>query len=68
LSQVRDLTWFVVILMVFVAAFAIATEAMLYHAAEGLMSWRLVLDLPRRAYWQIYGELFLDDIEGEILE
>ena len=62
-SQIRDLMWFVMILMVFIGAYAIASEAILYPETE--LSWKLLYHLPRKAYWQIYGELFLEEIEGE---
>ncbi|XP_070175133.1 transient receptor potential cation channel subfamily M member-like 2 [Littorina saxatilis] len=61
--MIRDLMWFVVILMVFIGAYAIASEAILYPETE--LSWKLLYHLPRKAYWQIYGELFLEDIEGD---
>ena len=51
------------ILMVFIGAYAIASEAILYPETE--LSWKLLYHLPRKAYWQIYGELFLEEIEGE---
>ncbi|XP_076456247.1 transient receptor potential cation channel subfamily M member-like 2 isoform X2 [Babylonia areolata] len=60
--MIRDLMWFVVILMVFIGAYAIASEAILYPQTE--LSWKLLYHLPRKAYWQIYGELFLEEIEG----
>ena len=58
--------WFVVILMVFIGAYAIASEAILYPETE--LSWKLLYHLPRKAYWQIYGELFLEEIEGQEIE
>ncbi|KAK7482390.1 hypothetical protein BaRGS_00026409, partial [Batillaria attramentaria] len=61
--MVRDLMWFVVILLVFIGAYAIASEAILYPNTE--LSWKLLYYLPRKAYWQIYGELFLEEIEGD---
>ncbi|KAL8563213.1 hypothetical protein ACOMHN_053960 [Nucella lapillus] len=60
--MIRDLMWFVVILMVFIGAYAVASEAILYP--ETKLSWKLLYHLPRKAYWQIYGELFLEEIEG----
>ncbi|XP_025081227.1 transient receptor potential cation channel subfamily M member 2-like isoform X2 [Pomacea canaliculata] len=59
--MVRDLLWFVVILLVFIGAYSIASQAVLFPNTE--LSWSLLYQLPRKAYWQIYGELFLDDIE-----
>lgn len=43
-------------------AYAVASEAVLYPNSE--LSWKLLYYLPRKAYWHIYGELFLEDIEG----
>ncbi|XP_059161260.1 transient receptor potential cation channel subfamily M member-like 2 isoform X2 [Physella acuta] len=60
---VQDLLLFIAILAVFVVSYAIASEAILYPNTE--LTWRLLFQLPRRAYWNIYGELFLDDIEGQ---
>ncbi|KAK7115842.1 hypothetical protein V1264_001645 [Littorina saxatilis] len=61
--MVHDLMWFVVILLVFVASYAVASESILYPNAQ--LSWQFLFHLPRKAYWQIYGELFLEDIEGD---
>ncbi|CAL1536039.1 unnamed protein product, partial [Lymnaea stagnalis] len=60
--MIQDLKWFVVILLVFVVSYAIASEAVLHPNSEP--SWALLFYLPRKAYWHIYGELFLDEIEG----
>ncbi|XP_059152108.1 transient receptor potential cation channel subfamily M member-like 2 isoform X2 [Physella acuta] len=60
--MIQDLKWFVVILLVFIMAYAVASEAVLYPNSE--LSWKLLYYFPRKAYWHIYGELFLDDIEG----
>ncbi|XP_067687429.1 transient receptor potential cation channel subfamily M member-like 2 [Haliotis asinina] len=60
--MIDDLMSFVVILMVFIVAYAIASEAILYPNQE--LTWELMYRLPRKAYWTIYGELFLEEIEG----
>ncbi|XP_048236497.1 transient receptor potential cation channel subfamily M member-like 2 isoform X3 [Haliotis rufescens] len=60
--MIDDLMSFVVILMVFIVAYAIASEAILYPNQE--LTWELIYRLPRKAYWTIYGELFLEEIEG----
>ncbi|KAK3787677.1 hypothetical protein RRG08_031907 [Elysia crispata] len=62
-QMIQDLMWFVAILMVFIISYAVASEAILYPESE--LSWKLLFYLPRKAYWHIYGELFLEDIEGE---
>ncbi|XP_035828049.1 transient receptor potential cation channel subfamily M member-like 2 isoform X2 [Aplysia californica] len=61
--MVQDLLWFVVILLVFIVSYAIASEAVLYPNSE--LNWKLLFFLPRKAYWHVYGELLLEDIEGE---
>nr|KAG5691035.1 hypothetical protein BaRGS_021246 [Batillaria attramentaria] len=60
--MITDLMWFFVILLVFVFAYTIASEAILYPNTE--VSLKLLYYLPRKAYWQIYGELFLEELEG----
>nr|KAG5691040.1 hypothetical protein BaRGS_021251 [Batillaria attramentaria] len=55
---------FFVILLVFVFAYTVASEAILYPNTE--MSLKLLYYLPRKAYWQNYGELFLDELEGDV--
>nr|KAG5691042.1 hypothetical protein BaRGS_021253 [Batillaria attramentaria] len=62
--MITDLMWFFVILLVFVFAYTIASEAILYPNTE--VSMKLLYYLPRKAYWQIYGELFLDELEGDV--
>ncbi|KAK3605984.1 hypothetical protein CHS0354_019664 [Potamilus streckersoni] len=63
MHMVRDLVYFVVILMVFVLAYAIASYAILFPKTE------LTLDNLKsifwRPYWNIYGELMLDEIQGK---
>jgi hypothetical protein len=54
--------WFVVILMVFIVAYAIASEAILYPQTE--LSWKMLYYIPRKAYWHIFGELSLEELEG----
>ena len=58
--------WFVIILLVFIVSYAVASEAVLYPNSE--LSWKLIFYLPRKAYWHIYGELFLEDIEGMLFK
>nr|KAG5697785.1 hypothetical protein BaRGS_026742 [Batillaria attramentaria] len=62
--MMKDLFWFVMILLVFITSYAIASEAILYPNTE--LSWQLLYRLPRKAYWTIYGELFLEEIEGRL--
>ena len=57
-----DLAYFVVILMVFIASYGIATQAMLYPGSP--LKITLIKDVLQRPYFQIFGELFLEEIEG----
>ena len=57
-----DLLFFVVILFVFIVAFGVASQAILYPNSKG--NFKLLRSVFSRPYWQIYGELFLEEIEG----
>ncbi|XP_064643438.1 transient receptor potential cation channel subfamily M member-like 2 isoform X2 [Lineus longissimus] len=58
-----DLLWFMIILMVFMVGFGVAQHAILYPnaSADGI----LVLNVIRRSYWQMTGEIemFLGELE-----
>lgn len=57
-----DLFFFMIILIVFIAAFGLASQAILYPNSE--LSLGLLKEIFRKSYWQLYGELFLDEMEG----
>jgi hypothetical protein len=60
-----DLLWFMIILMVFMVGFGVAQHAILYpnSSADGI----LILNVIRKAYWQMQGEIetFLTELEGK---
>jgi len=60
--QLTDILFFVCILLVFMLAYGIATQALRYPNAEP--SWKLFKDVVYKPYWQMYGELFLEEVEG----
>ncbi len=60
-----DLGFFLIILVVFIIAYGIASQAILYPNSD--FNWSLVRDVFRKPYWQMYGELFLEEIEGRKL-
>ncbi|XP_046579815.1 transient receptor potential cation channel subfamily M member 4-like [Haliotis rubra] len=66
LKMIRDTVTFVIILMVFILSYAVASEAILYPQSRPHVS--MLYYVPRKAYWQIYGDFFLDEIEGSDLE
>eukprot|EP00105_Crassostrea_gigas_P039090 XP_019923238.1 PREDICTED: transient receptor potential cation channel subfamily M member 1-like [Crassostrea gigas] len=62
-SMAKDLLYFVVILMLFVVSYAVAAYAIMYPQSE--LSVDLFFNVLRLGYWNLYGELLLDDIEAE---
>ncbi|XP_052244281.1 transient receptor potential cation channel subfamily M member-like 2 isoform X2 [Dreissena polymorpha] len=62
-KMLEDLMYFIMILMVFVVSYAIASHSILYPNSP--LTWQTVIQVIRMSYWNIYGELFLDDIEGD---
>ncbi|KAK3610936.1 hypothetical protein CHS0354_032657 [Potamilus streckersoni] len=64
LHMVYNLAYFFMILLVFIVAYGISSHAILYpHTAPSLET---LTDIFRRPYWNIYGELMLDKIEGSV--
>ncbi|XP_070579638.1 transient receptor potential cation channel subfamily M member-like 2 [Ptychodera flava] len=62
IKMIKDLTYFLFILIVFIAGFGIANEAILYPNMEP--HFHLMVRSLYKPYWQLYGELFLEEIEG----
>ena len=58
----RDLLYFVLIPLVFIIAYGLAAQAILYPNAD--LEIELVQSILEKAYFQIYGELYLDEIKG----
>ena len=63
--QIQDLMYFVVILMVFVISYAIASHSILFPNSP--LNGDTIIAVLRRSYWNIYGELFLDELAGKFL-
>lgn len=59
----KDLLYFTLILLVFITAYGLAVQAILYPNAE--LEWALIPSIFEKAYFQIYGELYLDEIQGK---
>ncbi|XP_048780497.1 transient receptor potential cation channel subfamily M member 2-like isoform X2 [Ostrea edulis] len=57
-----DLVFFLIILMVFVVSYSIATYAIMFP--NSVLSYALVKQILRKGYWTLYGELFLEEYEG----
>ncbi|XP_052774542.1 transient receptor potential cation channel subfamily M member-like 2 isoform X2 [Mya arenaria] len=62
-NMIVDLLYFLVILMVFVISYAVAAQSILYPNSP--LSWRTARQLVSKSYWNIYGELGLEEFEGE---
>lgn len=66
-QMLYDLTFFILILSVFLLAFGIPAYSLIYGVEE--FSWHLPRIIINTAYWQMFGELeILDEIESEIDE
>ncbi|XP_052224350.1 transient receptor potential cation channel subfamily M member-like 2 [Dreissena polymorpha] len=62
MGQLKDLVYFLVILVVFVLSYAIASHSILFP--DSPFTWETFRQIIRRPYWHLYGELFLEDTEG----
>ena len=62
LLQMVDMSFFVVILFVFIIAYGVSLQAILYPNSE--LNIALLGNIFKKAYFQIYGELFLEELEG----
>lgn len=51
--------------MVFVVSYAIASHSILFPNSP--LRWSTTIDVIRKSYWNIYGELFLEEIEGDVV-
>ncbi|OAF71847.1 hypothetical protein A3Q56_00397 [Intoshia linei] len=58
-----DLSFFMLILFVFIVAYGVALQSTLYP--NSTLDVKLVQKVLRVSYWQMYGELFLDELEGK---
>ncbi|KAL5018957.1 hypothetical protein ScPMuIL_004679 [Solemya velum] len=61
-NMMLDLWFFFLILAVFIVSFGICYRAIIFPNSPA--NWKLVKDVVYFPYWQIYGELFLDNMEG----
>ena len=59
---------YIMILVVFLLAYGVTTLALQYPTrAKGLSNMRIFRDIFYFPYWQIYGELFLEELEGALI-
>ncbi|KAL8573882.1 hypothetical protein ACOMHN_029330 [Nucella lapillus] len=57
----KDTCNFMIILLIFVVAYSVASESLLYPESDFNLT--RLFHLPRKAYWQVFGELGLEEIE-----
>ena len=60
-SQMIDMLYFVVIMLVVLMSFGVARQAILHPDEEP--TWRLARNIFYMPYWMIYGEVFADSID-----
>ena len=60
LLQLTELVKFLLVLAVFIISFGIAFQAIL--SPNQKPSWSTLGEILWRPYWQMFGELFLDDV------
>ncbi|XP_053406588.1 transient receptor potential cation channel subfamily M member-like 2 [Mercenaria mercenaria] len=58
-----ELRMFVMVLFVFLLAYGVASQGLLYDLRTP--SWAILKDVVYFPYWQLYGEIFLEEIDGE---
>lgn len=61
-----DLFYFVIILLVFVAAYGVASQVILYPNSP--LNIRLARDVLSSAWWSMYIELNLDEASGTYVD
>ena len=62
--QITDLLFFLVILVVVIFAYGVASKTLRYP--NDTVEWTLIKDVVYLPYWQMYGELMLETVEGKL--
>ena len=62
--QLTDLAFFIAILLTVILAYGVAVQALRFP--NSTPSFSLLKDVLYKPYWHIYGELFLEELEGKI--
>ncbi|GFO25838.1 transient receptor potential cation channel subfamily m member 3-like [Plakobranchus ocellatus] len=58
-----ELAMFLMVLMVFLLAYGVASQGLLYRQRD--RDWLILKDILYFPYWQLYGEIFLEEIETD---
>jgi hypothetical protein len=57
-----DLAFFLLIFLVFMLSYGVAKHALLHPNSEP--NWLLLRNVIYEPYWNVYGELFLEELQG----
>ena len=60
-KQIEELVLFMVVMVVFLLAYGVCSQGLLYMKREP--SFEVVKGIIQFPYWQLYGEIFLEEIE-----
>ncbi|XP_060085573.1 transient receptor potential cation channel subfamily M member-like 2 [Ylistrum balloti] len=61
--MMAELKMFVMVLLVFLLAYGISSQALLYKQRRP--SWNILKDVFYFPYWQLFGEIYLDDLNTD---
>lgn len=62
-KMVKNMIYFVVLLLVVLLSFGVSRQAILFPNEEA--SWRLIREVYFQPYFMLYGEVFADKIDPE---
>ena len=54
---------FIMVLIVFLLAYGISSQGLLYHSRSP--GWDILKDVIYFPYWQLYGEIFLEELDSK---
>ena len=55
---------FIMVLLVFLLAYGVSSQGLLYNVRNP--DWTILKDVFYFPYWQLYGELFLEELESKL--
>ena len=61
--QLEELRMFIMVLIVFLLAYGISSQGLLYHSRSP--GWVILKDVFYYPYWQLYGEIFLEELDSK---
>ncbi|KAL4232041.1 hypothetical protein ACF0H5_009619 [Mactra antiquata] len=63
-KMLDELSMFIMVLFVFLLAYGVASQGLLYHLRSP--SWQILKDVVYFPYWQLYGEIFLEELDTDM--